>query len=59
MSENPFLLYADRDNREQVLSLEPGVTQVSVGRLSSSDLPLSWDGQVSRQHARLERHEKD
>ena len=36
--------------------MEPGVTEVSVGRLSSSDLALSWDGQVSRQHARLERH---
>ncbi len=56
MSENPFLLYADRDNREQVLSLEPGLTELSVGRLSSSGLPLSWDGQVSREHARLERH---
>ena len=59
MYENPVLLYADRDNREQVLSLEPGITHISVGRLSSSDLPLSWDGQVSREHARLERHGED
>lgn len=55
MSENPFLLYTDGDNREQMLSLEPGLTELWVGRLSASGLALSWDGQVSRQHARLER----
>ncbi len=55
VSANPFLVYTDGDNREQVLSLEPGMAQASVGRLSTSDLALHWDGQVSRVHARLER----
>jgi hypothetical protein len=52
---HPFLLYRDDDDHERVLSLEPGMTQASVGRLSSSDLVLDWDRQVSRLHARLER----
>jgi hypothetical protein len=55
VSENPFLHYTDGDGREQVRSLEPGMTELWVGRLSASDLSLSWDGQVSRRHARLER----
>lgn len=50
-----FLLYRDGDDQEQVLSLEPGMTHASVGRLSSSDLVLDWDTQVSRLHAKLER----
>ncbi len=33
-SASPFLLYTDGDDREQVLSLEPGMAQASVGRLS-------------------------
>jgi len=55
VAANPLLLYTDGDNREQVLSLDPGMTQASVGRASGSDLALSWDRQVSREHARLER----
>ena len=55
MTANPFLLYRDGDNRERVLSLHPGMAQASVGRSTSSDLALSWDRQVSRDHARLER----
>jgi FHA domain len=55
VANHPFLLFTDGDNREQVVSLEPGMTLASVGRLSTSDVALSWDGQVSREHARLER----
>jgi DNA-binding CsgD family transcriptional regulator len=51
----PFLLYRDGEGREQRLSLEPGLAQVSVGRGRSVDLMLDWDEQVSRLHARFER----
>jgi hypothetical protein len=51
---HPSLLYRDGDDRERVLSLEPGMTHASVGRLASSDLVLDWDKQVSRRHATLE-----
>ena len=51
----PFLLYRDRDDREQQFSFEPGLRQASVGRRPSSDLLLDWDDQVSRLHARFER----
>src|SRR5215211_196401 len=51
----PFLLYRDGDDREQVFSFEPGLLQASVGRERSSDLMLGWDGLVSRLHARFER----
>jgi FHA domain-containing protein len=54
-TSHPFLLYRDGDGQERVLSLEPGMTEASVGRLPSSDLVLDWDSQVSRRHAKLER----
>lgn len=55
----PFLLYTDGDDKQQLFSLEPGLTQASVGRRSSSDLVLDWDDQVSRLHAQFERVEED
>lgn len=51
----PFLVFRDRDGRQERLSFAPGLDSVSVGRRSSSDLVLDWDDQVSRQHARFER----
>ena len=51
----PFLVYRDGQARQRMLALEPDVEELSVGRDPGSDLSLSWDGQVSRLHARLER----
>lgn len=53
----PFLLYRDGQDREQLFTLEAGLASVSVGRGHSADLALDWDQQVSRLHARLERVE--
>jgi pSer/pThr/pTyr-binding forkhead associated (FHA) protein len=50
----PFLLYRDRDERQQLFVFKPGSAGVSVGRLPPSDLLLEWDDQVSRLHARFE-----
>jgi pSer/pThr/pTyr-binding forkhead associated (FHA) protein len=55
----PFLLYRDGDDRQQLFSFEPGSAQASVGRRRSSDLVLDWDEQVSRLHAQFERVEED
>lgn len=54
-ASHPCLLYRDGDDQERVLSLAPDMTHASIGRLSSSDLVLDWDTQVSRRHAKLER----
>jgi hypothetical protein len=55
----PFLLYRDRDDRQQLFTFEAGLTQASVGRRSSADLILEWDEQVSRLHAQFDRVEED
>jgi predicted component of type VI protein secretion system len=51
----PFLLYSDGSDRQQLFAFEPGVASASVGRSGASDLVLDWDDQVSRLHARFER----
>jgi pSer/pThr/pTyr-binding forkhead associated (FHA) protein/DNA-binding CsgD family transcriptional regulator len=53
--DRPFLLYGDRNHRQQLFFFEPGLTAATVGRQSSSDLVVDWDDQVSRLHARFER----
>jgi FHA domain len=55
----PFLSFRDGEGREQHFFLVPEAATVSVGRESSADLVLDWDGQVSRLHARLERAGED
>lgn len=49
----PFLLLRDGDGRQRIVALEG--ERVSVGRGESNDVALSWDGEVSRLHAELER----
>jgi FHA domain len=49
----PFLLYRDADGAQRILAL--GGEPVSIGRQPSSDVPLTWDTEVSRVHAMLER----
>jgi hypothetical protein len=55
----PFLLYRDGDGKQHLFFLAPDAARASVGRVPPSDLLLSWDPQVSRLHARLERVEDD
>ena len=56
---HPFLLYLDGAGNQQLFALESHLTQASVGRRESADLPLGWDDQVSRLHAKFERVEQD
>jgi predicted component of type VI protein secretion system len=51
----PFLLFSDRDGRQQRFELTPQMASATVGRGSASDLVLDGDAQVSRIHARFER----
>jgi pSer/pThr/pTyr-binding forkhead associated (FHA) protein len=55
----PFLLYRDGDGTQRLFFFALDAAHASVGRVPPSDLLLSWDPQVSRLHARLERVEDD
>lgn len=51
----PFLVYRDAEDRQQIVALGAGAARLSVGRGEGADIPLAWDGDVSRLHALLER----
>jgi len=48
----PFLLYVDSAGAQRIVELCG--TPMSVGRLPSTDVPLTWDTEVSRAHVLLE-----
>jgi pSer/pThr/pTyr-binding forkhead associated (FHA) protein len=49
----PFLVYLDGDRKQRIVELTG--RSLSVGREDENDVPLSWDTEVSRVHAALER----
>ena len=51
----PFLVYRDGEGRRRIVGLEADIDRLTIGRRECNDLPLPWDGQVSRVHAELER----
>jgi pSer/pThr/pTyr-binding forkhead associated (FHA) protein len=53
--ERPFLLYRDGDEAQRIVDLDGAPERVTIGRSATNDLALSWDGEVSRVHASLER----
>jgi predicted component of type VI protein secretion system len=55
----PFLVFRDRDDRQQLFFFAPRSKSASVGRRPSSDVVIDWDAQVSRLHARFERADED
>ena len=52
---DPYLVFRNADERQQVLSLPDSWERVTVGRGLSGDVVLSWDEDVSRVHAELQR----
>ena len=52
---DPYLVYRDGHDREEVLSLPESWQRVAVGRSLNMDLVLSWDSEVSNLHAELQR----
>jgi hypothetical protein len=52
---SPYLLYRDGAGRQLILALAERGDRLTLGRDALSDVPLSWDAEVSRAHAQLER----
>ncbi len=50
----PFLHWLDSEGEQHILMLPTGGARVTIGRREQSDVSLSWDGEVSREHALLE-----
>ncbi|MCO1654077.1 BTAD domain-containing putative transcriptional regulator [Pseudonocardia humida] len=50
----PFLLLHEAGGTHRVIALDPTRSPLTIGRRPSNDISLSWDPEVSREHARLE-----
>jgi hypothetical protein len=50
----PFLVLRDGEDRQLIVAIEPGTTELWVGRGGSADLRLDWDEEVSGLHAQVE-----
>jgi pSer/pThr/pTyr-binding forkhead associated (FHA) protein len=50
----PFLVYRDGDGEQRIHVVEPGTTEIWVGRGEAAGLRLEWDGEVSALHAQIE-----
>jgi pSer/pThr/pTyr-binding forkhead associated (FHA) protein len=50
----PFVYWRDGAGAQHILMLEPERQRLRVGRREQSDIPLTWDAEVSREHALLE-----
>ena len=53
--EQPVLLLRDGAGRQRIVRLDDAGSSLTIGRQGSSDVALSWDPEVSRAHAALER----
>jgi len=51
----PFVVYFDRDGRQQLVSLPAETARVAIGRGQDAAICITGDSQVSRVHAELER----
>jgi FHA domain len=50
----PFVYWRNATGAQQILMLGPDRARVTIGRRENSDIPLTWDSEVSRAHALLE-----
>ena len=55
----PFLVHRNSEDRQVITALDPERGPLIVGRSATCDVPLPWDGRVSRTHAQLERVGRD
>src|SRR3954451_9273053 len=52
---DPFLVFRDDSGDQRIEVLEGRAGRVTVGGSPSNDIALTWDSEVSRLHAALER----
>ncbi len=50
----PFLYWRNGAGEQHILTLGPDRPRVTIGRRDQSNIPLTWDPEVSRAHALLE-----
>ena len=50
----PFVHWRDGDGEQLILTLDPGLQRVTIGRREQAEVALPWDAEVSRTHALLE-----
>jgi DNA-binding SARP family transcriptional activator/pSer/pThr/pTyr-binding forkhead associated (FHA) protein len=53
--DHPFLVFSDGGGEQRVVVLDPARSPVPIGRAADNAVALTWDREVSRAHARLER----
>jgi FHA domain len=53
-SGTPFIHWHDGDDEQHILMLPYERPRATIGRRDASDVPLTWDREVSREHALLE-----
>ena len=51
----PFLLFRDAEGIQQIHDLADAPERLTIGRSATNGVALTWDGEVSRVHASLER----
>ena len=49
-----FLEYRDGDDVQRIVALTPGMERLSIGRLATCEIAVTWDTEASRAHALLE-----
>jgi hypothetical protein len=54
-NDHPFLAMRDGDGVLHLVPLDPGATEVTLGRGKGMDLSFPWDAEVSGLHAELRR----
>ncbi len=55
----PFLVYRDGDGERRIFRLTLEASRATLGRRETNDVSLTWDQDVSRLHATLERVGED
>jgi pSer/pThr/pTyr-binding forkhead associated (FHA) protein len=50
----PFLVFRDGGDEQRIVTVEPGASELWVGRSGSADVRLDWDEEVSALHAQIE-----
>ena len=54
-TDHPFVVWRTEDASQRLLLLDAGRWRVTIGRDAGADIAITWDREVSRTHALLER----